>query len=386
MRVGRFIKRLINPEIDQAEDRSAAQVSALGDKSPLVRENDDDSPGSLFATAEEVQEAGIDPAALFEHESREETARQESKPGPEPEPESEQMPESEDEEQVASGQQPEPEDNLPEPEPEPEKPELSTVQPPVAGDFSLARSAVNSGFIVTLGHELRTPIASLRVSYDLLKDPETVKGNPGELRRLLGNIDRSIAKLERQASDLLEVGYIRSGSISLVKQPLDLTEPLLAAIDISRPAAAQRHVAIELELQPDQPRVIADGYRLTQVMTHLLSNAIKFTPVQGSVLITVETGSSDTGSGTENRQKNEEPVPDILIARVIDHGPGIREAHFELIFEPFYRISGEGVEGGAGVGLGLAIVKGLIELHKGTVWVKSTPGEVTEFGFSIPIA
>ncbi len=174
--------------------------------------------------------------------------------------------------------------------------------------------------------------------------------------------------------------------MSLVKQPLDFTESLLTAIDISRPAAAQRHVSIELELNPDQPDVNADGYRLTQVMTHLLSNAIKFTPVQGSVLITVETGFADAGSGPENRQKNDEAAPNVLVVRVIDRGPGIREAHFELIFEPFYRISGEGIEGGAGVGLGLAIVKGLIELHEGTIWVNSTPGEVTEFGFSIPLA
>ena len=137
---------------------------------------------------------------------------------------------------------------------------------------------------------------------------------------------------------------------------------------------------------PDQPGVSADGARLTQVMTHLLSNAIKFTPVQGSVLITVETGRPEGDSAAENRQENEEPAPDVLIVRVVNHGPGIRDANFDLIFEPFYRISGDGTEGGAGVGLGLTIVKGLIELHGGSVWVKSTPGEVTEFGFSIPIA
>ena len=174
--------------------------------------------------------------------------------------------------------------------------------------------------------------------------------------------------------------------MSLVKQPLDITEPMLAAIDISRPAAARRHVAIELEVLPDQPTLIADGYRLTQVMTHLLSNAIKFEPVQGSVLVTVTTGPPETDPDAENRQGSEEASPDVLIVRVIDHGPGIREDHFELIFKPFYRVSGEGTEGGAGVGLGLAIVKGLVELHEGTIWVKSTPGEVTEIGFSIPMA
>ena len=96
MRVGRFIKRLINPEIDQAEDRSAGQAFASGDNLPPAGEKDDDSPGSLFATEEELQEAGIDPAALFEHESREEESHPEQEPEPETEPNPEQKPEPED--------------------------------------------------------------------------------------------------------------------------------------------------------------------------------------------------------------------------------------------------------------------------------------------------
>ena len=269
--------------------------------------------------------------------------------------------------------------------------ELPSDAPSETDETTLAQSAIDSGFIITLAHELRTPIASLRVSYDLLKDPETVRGKPSESKRLLGNIDRSIARLERQASDLLEVGYLRSGSLSLVRQPLDLTESLLVAVDSSRAAAAQRQISIELELEPEQPLVLADGYRLTQVMTQLLSNAIKFTPVNGSVLITVKPGfsssiSTETGPDDENVQPIGDAQPDVLIVRVIDRGPGIRTAHFGLIFEPFYRISGEGIGGGAGVGLGLSIVKGLVELNDGKTWVKSTPGDVTEFGFSIPLA
>ncbi len=201
-------------------------------------------------------------------------------------------------------------------------------------------------------------------------------------------MDRSIARLERQAADLLDVGYLRSGSLSLVKQPVDVTEPLLAAIDISRPAAALRHVAIELELPADLPNLNADGRRLEQVMTHLLSNAIRFSPVNNSVTITIETGVSDPVADSPLKNEGTEPdvPPDELTVRVVDHGPGIRESYSEQIFEPFYRISEDGVEGGAGVGLGLAIVKGLVELHSGAVWVKSVPGETTEFGFSIPVS
>ena len=151
--------------------------------------------------------------------------------------------------------------------------------------MSLARSAVESGFVVTLATELRTPISSLRVSFDLLKDPEVIRNNPVESNRLVENIERSIVRLERQASDLLEVGYIHNGNLTLAKEPLLVSEPVLAAIDISRPAATLRKVAIELEMEPDLPRAITDGLRLTQIVSHLLSNAIKFTPVGGSVVI-----------------------------------------------------------------------------------------------------
>jgi signal transduction histidine kinase len=270
------------------------------------------------------------------------------------------------------------EGEAPEPEPEPAK---SNVD-----ERSLAQSAVNAGFVITLATELRTPISSLRVSFDLLKDPEAVRNNPEESKRLVGNIERSIARLERQASDLLEVGYINTGSLSLIKQPINISEPILAAIDISRSTAALRQVAIELEMEPDIPRVIADGFRLTQIMTHLLSNAIKFAPVGESVVISLSSGhAEESGPYEENSQKNANGEPDSLVVRVTDHGLGIRDAHFEHIFEPFYRITGEGIEGGAGVGLGLAIVKGLVELHSGKVWVHSTPRESTEFGFSIPL-
>jgi len=408
MSVGRFIKRLISPEIDQAEDQSAAQENAAGDSSRSAG-GEDERAQRLRTIEEELREAEIDRTEQPTDESLEEEApsdvetETESEPEPEPEPETEPEPEpatelepepelepdpeTQAEPKLEPDPEPEPEpEPESEPEPEPEKPEVATTAQTSDDELRLAQSAVNSGFIITLATELRTPIASLRLSYDLIRDPETVRGKPEESKRLLGNIDRSIARLERQASDLLDVGYLRSGSVSLVKQPLDPTETLLAAIDISRPAAALRHIAIELELLPDSPTVIADGYRLTQVMTHLLSNAIKFAPVRDSVLINLEIETSGTGTGNKNPQENEVSETRSLIVRVIDHGPGISEAHFDLIFEPFYRISGEGLEGGAGVGLGLAIVKGLVELHGGNVWVKSTPGEITEFGFSIPMA
>lgn len=430
MRPGRFLKRLKNSPSSDESDQVADDASAGLENSAEVEEGVDEpsiesvdqsesakDPERLFATDEELREAGIDPAELFSDGS----AKSEAEPtddGPggsssitdEPlhsEPDSDDDPEQE---IVNEQEAPEPagqaSEQINEDQPESSRvvedeltPDVDDQQNIGAGEepsaaatlvsedeHTLARSAVNAGFVITLATELRTPISSLRVSFDLLKDPDAVRNNPEESKRLIGNIERSISRLERQASDLLEVGYINTGSLSLIKQPINMSEPILAAIDISRSSAALRQVAIELEMEPDVPRVVADGFRLTQIMTHLLSNAIKFAPVGESVVISLSSGNDDAADNSGNNQSPvEEDQTESVIVRVTDSGPGIREAHFERIFEPFYRITGEGIEGGAGVGLGLSIVKGLVELHGGRVWVRSTPREHTEFGFSIPL-
>ncbi len=423
MRTGRFLKRLIKSESDDDSDKELGEPRVRVDESVELGETgsstdtDEDSsqvdaPSSdeigtestesqeaMFATKAELEEAGIDLTELFDDET---AASEDSEMADAVTPESAAHGDVEKDRgsstvEVApdSGDSTEPElsetgaatelggrietdGDLEEPT------HVEDEDSSVERERSLARSAVNAGFVITLATELRTPISSLRVSFDLLKDPEAIRSNPEESKRLVGNIERSIARLERQASDLLEVGYIHTGSLTLIKQSLNINEPILAAIDISRAPAAQRQVSLELEMVPDIPTVIADGFRLTQIMTHLLSNAIKFTPVGESVVISISSSTPDVSG--ENQQQNGDAEPESIVVRVTDHGPGIREAHFERIFEPFYRITGEGIEGGAGVGLGLAIAKGLVELHSGEIWVRSTPKQGTEFGFSIPLS
>ncbi len=420
-----------------AKEREPSVSEAAAEELPTTQSDIKQSPEStaMFATAAELEEAGINPADLF-GDDVEESQESDYSPEPENEPveESEPVVAEVATEIESSEESQEPDDQEPEIESVPKfesiedtdtdtdtdtdfvepmvldgfisedvladhesaeivgeiKLDTNDLLPEPTGDEqderSLAHSAVNAGFVITLATELRTPISSLRVSFDLLKDPEAIRNNPDETKRLVGNIERSIARLERQASDLLEVGYINTGSLSLIKQPINMSEPILAAMDVSRSTAALRQVAIELDIEPNLPRPIADGFRLTQIMTHLLSNSIKFTPVGKSTTISITSGNVDSlGPSGEIQSGSPDAEPDSIIVRVIDNGPGIREAHFERVFEPFYRITGEGIEGGAGVGLGLTIVKGLVELHSGTVWVRSIPREVTEFGFSIPL-
>lgn len=256
----------------------------------------------------------------------------------------------------------------------------------------LAGGAVGAEFIVTLAQELRAPLSALRVSFDLLKDPNAIRNRPGELRRLLDNMERSIARLERQMTDLLEVGYLRSGTLPLRREVVSPNGVLAAAIDHLRPQAAQRNVAIELIVEEALPAVNVDPARLEQVLVHLLSNAIKFTAVDGLVMVRawvrpVNAGAPSHGPGAAvgMTQVTDGKAARELVVTVSDQGPGIPEEFHEKVFRPFYRLKGGQGESSAGVGLGLAIAKGLVELHGGRIWLESKRGAGAVFGFSIPL-
>lgn len=243
-----------------------------------------------------------------------------------------------------------------------------------------AWSIASSEFLVTLAHELRTPISSLRVSLDLLRDPAVEGGSAGELRRLMDNAERSLGRLERQVADLLEIGYIRQGALSLRRQWTSIHLPVSSALDQVRSAAMQRSVAVELTVEDDLPDVYVDPVRVSQILIHLLSNAIKFTPVNGVVTLAVtKTGANDdvsrTSGGLEDR---------VLHMTVTDEGPGIDPAHAEKVFLPFYQIDSGSSGGGSGAGLGLAMAKGLVELHGGRIWMESEMGKGSRFHFTTP--
>jgi len=378
MRSGSFIRRLINPESNPDESTDSEVVLSELESSSIENVDliDDDSRGAEPVVEESSEVQSDEPQQLDEADI--EPAHVELQDG-----------EDSDSDELKSAEVVDEEENVgPAETPGESEPlsEQSIVEETAAPDPNLpsresASSLVNAAFIITLAQELRTPISSLRVSYDLLKDPDALKDNPQEGKRLLENLERSIGRLERQASDLLEVGYIESGSLSLIKQPINASEPVLAAMDILRPTAGQRQVAIELDIDYSLPPVVADPFRLTQVLTHLLSNAMKFTPVRGT--IAVEIGKARLHEGVVTREESDELL-NALCVEVVDTGRGIPEAHIERIWEPFYRIVDEGTDSGSGVGLGLAIVKGLVELHDGVVWVESGESE-TKFGFAIPL-
>ena len=262
----------------------------------------------------------------------------------------------------------------------------------VEADDTRALELPRAEFLAALAHELRTPLAALRVSFDLLRDPAAADTDPGEHRRLVETIERSMERLERHVTDMLEIGYLKRRALALRSERIDAETPVVAALDAIGRNAAQRRVSIDLTLDEGLPLFTADPGRLAQALTNLLVSAIKFSPLDGSVVLHVSTAPVAVGeaAGTPGREGRIDAGEgagraEEIVFSVSDRGPGIAEEHREKVFWPFYEVPRRHSEGAAGTGLGLAIAQSLVELHGGRLWVESDGEEGAAFRFTIPI-
>ncbi len=232
---------------------------------------------------------------------------------------------------------------------------------------------LQSSFLGTVSHELRTPLASIIAYSELLSEGLTGPLNPEQLQCV-----QSITEMGRTLLDLitsiLDISQLEAGKLRLAFAPLDPAEVVIGAASSVRPQATRKGLTLETQL-PEfrQPRVLADRGRLQQVLVNLLANSVKFT-AQGRVRIQL------TAQG---------PQPELNNAlgyriSVEDTGVGIREDHFERIFQSFYQVDGSSTREFGGVGLGLAIVKRFTEGHGGKVTVQSAPGEGSCFTVVLP--
>jgi len=218
-------------------------------------------------------------------------------------------------------------------------------------------------FLAMLGHELRNPLASIAMGLELMRGRLGAAGAP--LAATRSRMEQQAKHLARIVDDLLDLSRINSGRIELRRAPVALNEVIASAIGVSRPVIDERGHALTLEL-PEEPLFLdADGVRLTQVVSNLLNNAAQYTDPGGTILL--RCGQSQAG----------------LELSVRDNGRGIRPELLPRIFEMFVQEH----RSGGGLGLGLAVVKRLVELHGGTVAVRSAGlGHGSEFVVTLPPA
>jgi signal transduction histidine kinase len=217
------------------------------------------------------------------------------------------------------------------------------------------------GFGDATVHELKTLLTAIIVSAELLVEELQATKESMPLR-LTQNIIRSAHSLDEKLSHFSEMAGLLSGEFSFQPELLEV-EPIVHGVTSQiYPITHSRNQSLNVDLPATLPRIIAHRHYLEQIILNLLANASKFTPEGGS--ITVSATKNDTS----------------LIIVVADNGIGISADKQELVFQPYFQISG-----GKGSGLGLAITKFLVELHGGTIHLESTPGKGSRFTCSLPL-
>lgn len=221
-------------------------------------------------------------------------------------------------------------------------------------------------FLSIISHELRTPINAIMGFGSVLDDELVGALNPEQhryLQKMLTGSDHLLSLVD----ELLDLSRIQAGQLHLERAPVDLRALIEQSLAGLAPLAEQKRLHLESHLPEGLPTAMVDGRRLNQVLINLISNAIKFTPEEGT--ITVRAGLDGHG----------------LRVEVGDTGIGITDADMTRLFQRFNQVDTSYIRKSGGVGLGLAISKGLVEAHGGEIGVRSEPGRGSTFWFTLPI-
>ncbi|ATB43996.1 two-component sensor histidine kinase [Cystobacter fuscus] len=227
----------------------------------------------------------------------------------------------------------------------------------------VSQDARHVQFLAGVAHDLRTPLNTLKLSAQvLLRAPEPP--SPEKLRGALVRISTQLDRLDRMVGDLLEQTRIEAGNLELRLEEGDLREFVTDVVELHRPSSQQHRIELTV---PDMPVVVrGDPTRLTQVLTNLLNNAIKYSPRGGCVRVLLA-------------QSQEE-----VMLSVSDEGVGVPPGEYERIFEPFRRSSGSSAEI-PGVGLGLSVSRRIVRAHGGDIEVESQVGAGSTFRVRLPL-
>ncbi len=218
-------------------------------------------------------------------------------------------------------------------------------------------------FIATVSHELRTPLTAMLGALSL------IVRNPVESdasRRMLAMSLDNCRRLVRIVNDILDIEQMETGGIAFAIQPVELQALLAQVVQVNREAADTHHLSLHLDAGRDPVPVMTDPDRLTQVLTNILSNAIKFSPLGGEVAISLEE--------TEGRAQ----------ISVRDQGPGIPAAYRTRIFEKFVQVEATDQRRRGGTGLGLSIARHIMTQLGGDIGFQTQDGAGTTFTVRLP--
>jgi PAS domain S-box-containing protein len=223
-----------------------------------------------------------------------------------------------------------------------------------------------SEFVSNVSHELRTPMTAIKGYADLLHAGAVGPINEAQ-QKFVGIIRNNADRLTALINDLLDISRVETGRVRFEPRPLEIGEVVADVVNsLAVPAESKDHT-LSYEVAGGLPEIMGDRDRLNQVLTNLVSNAIRYTPAGGSIEVRAY------------------PVEGAVRVDVADSGIGIAPEDLGRIFERFYRADDPLVQEAAGTGLGLSITKMFVEMHGGRVWVESEVGKGSTFTFILPM-
>ncbi len=213
-------------------------------------------------------------------------------------------------------------------------------------------------FLQKASHELRTPLTVIKANLDFIFTYE-VPDLDSEFLEILEAIKRNVHYMHRLVEDMLTIVRLQDGRLKIEKKPVKLKEIVTDCVNQLKPMANKKEIIIEI---PENISAYLDYERFRDVITNLLTNALRFTKEGDKIIFKAE----------ENKKT--------IKLYIIDTGEGIEDKHLPHIFEPFYQVSTKK----GGTGLGLSIVKGIVQEHGGTIEVISQAGKGTKFIITLP--
>lgn len=237
-------------------------------------------------------------------------------------------------------------------------------------DRSALRSAerMRTDFVANASHELRTPLATIIGYAETLAEPGPLDD---EMRSRFGTtIQGEARRMLRIVEDLMSLSRIEADRYRAPDERVDMAEVARIAVENASPLAERRQCKVSLDIESGLPVVLGDFAQLLQLADNLIGNAIRY-------------GCNDKSCSTSVALRSDGHR---VLFSVADKGDGIAPEHLPRLTERFYRVDSARSRESGGTGLGLAIVKHIVERHRGTLEIKSAPGEGTEVSVSLPTA
>ncbi|MEP7286825.1 MAG: ATP-binding protein [Chloroflexota bacterium] len=221
--------------------------------------------------------------------------------------------------------------------------------------------------IAWVSHDLRTPLASIRVMVEAMADG--VVSDPDTVQRYLHNAQGEIQHLSRLIDDLFELAQLDAGRVELHMEPSSLRDLISDTLESMRAQAERRNITLSGQVDDKVDIVVMASEKIQRVLDNLIGNALRHTPPGGKVMLQAQLAG------------------DSVRVEIADSGEGIAPEDIPHVFESFFRgekSRARDDQGVRGAGLGLAIAKGLVEAHGGHIWVNSQPNRGATFAFTLP--